>query len=99
MSKSRSGVTQEPSTKKKKNDLRMYQSIWEQVKTNGKCVVKAYPQTHFRLKKAVIKEKDMDITFKVENEEKKHRLKISLLPGTQDTLVFELVAPITTEDL
>lgn len=51
--------------------LRMYQEIWERVKKNKKNEVKlgdVHPLLVKRVKKAIIKEKHMDLGFKVMND-------------------------------
>ena len=44
--------------------MRKYQPIWEQIKANGYAQVKAEPNLHARIVKAVIKEKNKDLGFK-----------------------------------
>jgi hypothetical protein len=46
--------------------MRMYQPVWEKLKKDGRCSVAAAPELHARIKKAVIKEKYNDTTYKVE---------------------------------
>ena len=49
---------------------RQYQPIWEQIKRDGFCDVSTQRAWHARVKKAVIKEKDMDLGFKLECSER-----------------------------
>lgn len=48
---------------------RQYQPIWNQIKRDGFCDVSTHRQWHARVKKAVIKEKDMDLGYKLECSE------------------------------
>lgn len=47
------------------NAERMYQPIWERMKSQGSCAVTAHPALHPRIIKAVIKEKYNDLGFKM----------------------------------
>ena len=49
--------------------MRKYQPVWEQIKTSGICELSAHRLHHPRIIKAVTKEKDMDILYKLENSE------------------------------
>lgn len=49
--------------------MRKYQPVWEQIKANGICELSAHRLHHPRIVKAVTKEKDMDILYKLENLE------------------------------
>lgn len=46
--------------------MRQYQPIWEQIKLNLSCDISAHRAHHLRIIKAVVKEKDMDIAYKME---------------------------------
>ena len=45
--------------------LRKYQPVWEKVKADGRCDIAVHRVYHKRVKKAVIKEKDMDLAYKL----------------------------------
>lgn len=45
--------------------MRQYQPIWERLKVHKVAALEAHPQLHKRIIKAVIKEKYMDITYKL----------------------------------
>lgn len=46
---------------------RKYQPIWDRIKQNGSCTVEVEPFILARVKKAIIKEKNKDVGFKVLN--------------------------------
>jgi hypothetical protein len=59
--------------------VRKYQAIWEQIKRDGSAYVEANADYHARIIKAVIKEKYIDVGFKVitlENH-KKYKLEVT----------------------
>lgn len=45
--------------------MRTYQPIWESLKVNHTVTIQANPSAHARIIKAVAKEKDKDLGFKV----------------------------------
>ena len=47
---------------------RLYQPLWERLKTEKRVQIKADPKAFKRIRKAVTKEKDQDLAWKVENE-------------------------------
>lgn len=49
---------------------RKYLAIWERIKAEKRCTIKVLPVLVARVKKAVIKEKDMDLGFKLLNSER-----------------------------
>lgn len=51
--------------------LRQYQPVWDSIKTSGRCEIAANKVYHPRIKKAVVKEKDMDLGYKLECSEMK----------------------------
>lgn len=51
-----------------KSDKRKYQPIWEKIKQERVCHVSVHPLLFARLVKAVVKEKDKDLAFKVAND-------------------------------
>ena len=50
--------------------MRKYEPIWTQIKTLGYCKISAHKAHHARIKKAIRKEKDQDLGYKMENLEK-----------------------------
>ncbi len=56
---------------------RKYYSIWERIKKRGRAVIECDPKIFPRVKKAVIKEKYMDYSFKLINEHDYFYLQIS----------------------
>lgn len=72
--------------------MRTYQGIWEKLKTNKNNTVRvAAPKAiHRRIKKAVIKEKDQDILYKLVLQES---FKKTILRTVSETniLIFTLV--------
>lgn len=69
--------------------LREYQPVWNKIKETAKCRLEVPPQLVARVKKAVIKEKNMDSAFKLMNDEDQFRLVISYDRKSQ-VLKFEL---------
>jgi len=55
---------------------RLYQEIWDNVKKNGTCTVEVLPCFQARVKKAVFKEKNNDLGFKVLNHHDHFYLKV-----------------------
>lgn len=49
--------------------LRQYSPIWEQIKRDGYCEVAAHRAHHPRIRKALRKEKDLDLGYKLECSE------------------------------
>ena len=50
--------------------MRQYEPIWIEIKTNGFCDVSTHRAYHRRIIKAVTKEKDMDLGYKLECSER-----------------------------
>ena len=46
--------------------LRKYEPVWIEIKTTGVCRISAHKAFHRRIIKAVTKEKDMDLGYKLE---------------------------------
>lgn len=88
---------------------RKYQSIWEQLKLKGICVITADPVLHARIKKAVTKEKYNDVVYKVEWDMKESGTLAPVLSVSygkdangkliKNQLIFKLKKPITLGDL
>lgn len=47
---------------------RKYQIIWELIKKDGKCTLQVHPALQSRVKKAIKKEKETDLAFKILND-------------------------------
>lgn len=65
--------------------MRMYQKIWITVRDRGECKLTANPRLHSRIRKAVIKEKYMDITYKMRCEMEGRRVELGI--ETNDTVL------------
>ena len=63
--------------------LRKYEPIWKELKLSGKAALTAKPQLHARIKKAVIKEKDNDLAFKLSASEGGKKYKLSVASNGQ----------------
>ena len=50
---------------------RQYEPIWNEIKLQGLCNISAHSAFHKRIIKAVVKEKDLDLGFKLELAERK----------------------------
>jgi hypothetical protein len=50
--------------------MRQYEPVWQAIKTNLMCDISAHRAYHRRIIKAVVKEKDMDLGFKLECTER-----------------------------
>lgn len=48
-----------------KKSVREYQPVWEKIKAESQCVISCAPDSRAKVKKGVIKEKDMDEEFKL----------------------------------
>lgn len=48
---------------------RHYEPVWEKIKLTGYCEISAHRAYHMRIKKAVVKEKDMDLFYKMQGLE------------------------------
>lgn len=56
---------------------RMYEPIWELLKKNKKVSISAPRALHKKLVKAVIKEKDIDVGYKIELDDNEQRARIT----------------------
>ena len=70
--------------------MRKYQPIWLALKTKGKARIAAHKYLHRRIKKAVIKEKDMDVGYKMELAECSKRAEIRVW-FEESVIHFELL--------
>jgi trehalose utilization protein len=72
--------------------MRTYQPIWEQLKSNKNNQVRiaAPGKLHKRIKKAVIKEKDIDITYKLILETSHKKAILYTERVSQNELLFTL---------
>ena len=66
--------------------MRKYEPIWIELKKNKVAAIKATPQLHSRIRKAVIKEKDKDVGFKLTEADK----------GLSHRLGFTVIGPVLT---
>lgn len=83
--------------------MRQYYPVWHALKTKNVCVVEHHPRFFARLKKAVIKEKDLDDGFKLLCEEQGKRARISVqvikTKDNKSALKFTLNYSLTVDDL
>lgn len=49
--------------------MRQYEPAWKKLKAEGKVVIAAHPLVHARIYKALRKEKDMDLVYKLQCED------------------------------
>lgn len=66
--------------------MRQYEPIWLQIKLDSHCEISAHRAFHRRIIKAVVKEKDMDLGYKLECTER--------YPPVQATIKTERVGSI-----
>lgn len=69
--------------------IRTYQPIWEALKKKKKCTLAVNPLLFARVRKAVSKEKRLDLAFKVLNDHDYFFLKITT-DKKKHTMTFEL---------
>ena len=50
--------------------MRQYEPIWQEIKLNGYCDISTHRAYHRRIIKAVVKEKDKDLGYKLECTER-----------------------------
>lgn len=67
-----------------KRPLRKYEPIWLQLKATGKVKVACAAEHRARIRKAVYKEKDLDVAYKVQAdlEKKSMRLEVTFKGNT-----------------
>lgn len=78
--------------------LRMYQPIWEKIKLGKVVRVAALPVHQARIRKAVWKEKDLDVAFKLEQLDTRKRVRLQI--KCYDTyMTFQLVPQVSVGSL
>lgn len=75
-----------------------YRPIWDRIKKNGKATVSAHPLLFRRICKAVIKQKDLDLAFKVANDFDNFKLQIHR-DADKHQITFVLKQKIGIEDM
>jgi hypothetical protein len=60
--------------------LRKYETIWRELKIKQKCTVQVHKLIVSRVIKGVIKEKDLDVSYKMANDKDKLYLAIKRIP-------------------
>ena len=73
--------------------MRKYEPIWTQIKQHLKCEISAHKAYHRRIIKAVTKEKDMDLGYKLylsELNPPKHALMFSTSKGAVITFTLKI---------
>ena len=81
---------------------RKYAPIWERIKLLGSCTIAVHPSLHARVKKAVCKEKNADIGYKLlwgEVSDKLPELCITHDSKNRQLITFTLIKPVTLNDL
>lgn len=85
-----------------KRKQRKYQPAWEQIKKravdNKSLTLEVHPTFFSRVIKAIIKEKNNDLGFKVLNSSDNYRLVITQKPK-DSRLIFKLKATLGLEDI
>lgn len=77
---------------------RLYEPIWEKIRDTGECKIAAPPAAHKRIIKAVVKEKGIDLAFKVLSAEKWRWNKLEYqINGS--LIIFTLRHEVCAEDL
>jgi hypothetical protein len=80
--------------------MRQYEPVWIEIKLQGICKISAHRAFHKRIIKAVVKEKDLDLGFKLETSEKSPA-QISVLRSSRSgsVITFTLIyKPLLTMD-
>jgi hypothetical protein len=80
--------------------MRQYFPVWQAIKTNLICEISAHRAYHRRIIKAVVKEKDLDLGFKLELAER-YPAQIALLKSKRagSVIKFTLIyKPLITLD-
>lgn len=80
--------------------MRKYQAIWEELKKTMVCCLSADERHHPRIIKAVFKERDKDLAWKLERAESQTRFRLKA-SSNQAQLVFQLIPSkkLSVEDL
>ena len=81
--------------KSQRKTMRKYQGIWERIKKNKTCSVSAPRAVHRRIIKAVVKEKDKDLVFKLECSERHTR---AILFSSRNGLVITFTLRVALAD-
>ena len=71
--------------------MRKYQPVWEQIKLTGKCEISSHKAYHWRIRKAVWKEKDLDLLYKLQCSEANPPIKaFTKVTTLGSVIIFEL---------
>lgn len=72
--------------------MRQYEPVWIEIKLQGICKISAHRAYHKRIIKAVVKEKDLDLGFKLELSER-FPAQISVLRSSRNgsVITFTLI--------
>jgi hypothetical protein len=80
--------------------MRQYEPVWIEVKLQGFCKISAHRAYHKRIIKAVVKEKDLDLGFKLELSER-YPPQISVMRSSREgsVITFTIIyKPLITID-
>lgn len=80
--------------------MRQYEPIWLQIKTEFKCDISTHRAYHRRVIKAVTKEKDMDLGYKLECTERDPPVQALMSSSRSGSIIkFRLtIVPLITPD-
>jgi len=80
--------------------MRQYEPVWLEIKLNGFCNISAHRAYHKRIVKAITKEKDMDLGYKLECTEAYPPIRTLLYHKREGSIIkFRLVKkPLITLD-
>lgn len=86
--------------KKETKQVKMYEKLWQEIKTKGKCSIKPANNSDVlfkRIKNAVIKRKCNDIAFKFGLDDK--RSKLEIVRAESGIITFRLTTSVGMEDI
>jgi hypothetical protein len=80
--------------------MRQYEPVWIAIKTQSHCEISAHRAYHRRIIKAVVKEKDMDLGYKLECTERYPPVQAVLRTSRSGSIIkFTLILkPLITLD-
>lgn len=82
-----------------KRPLRKYEPIWLQLKQTGKVRIACAPEHRARIRKAVYKEKDLDVAYKIQADMEKKFMRLEVV-FKGNTIEFRLKnTKLNAEDL
>ena len=82
--------------------MRQYQKAWHILRTKGEVQLVAHPKHHHRIRKAISKERYMDLGFRMELQELEKRATIVTTYGTPENpklLILKLSYTLGVDDV